>query len=72
MKRFRPLGYDRVSRGYHQRYHFWITPLRDKLGKSIGWRGVILFPSPAPHLARLLAERVAPQFTFDCMQPVIK
>ncbi|MEN9196730.1 hypothetical protein WH212_21230, partial [Xanthomonas perforans] len=49
--------------GYHQRYHFWITPLRDKPGKSIGWRGKILFPSPAPYPARFLAERIAPQLT---------
>ncbi|CEJ46926.1 hypothetical protein XAB3213_3720013 [Xanthomonas citri pv. bilvae] len=48
--------------GYHKRYHFWITLLRDKLGKSIGWRGVILFPSPAPRAARLSAIRAAPQF----------
>lgn len=39
--------------GYHAGYHFWITPLRDKLGKSIGWRGRILFPSPAPRPQRL-------------------
>lgn len=33
---------------YHPGNHFWITLPGDSLGKSIGWRGWILFPSPAP------------------------
>ncbi|CAP50419.1 hypothetical protein XCCB100_1071 [Xanthomonas campestris pv. campestris] len=33
---------------YQPGYHFWITLPGDSLGKSIGWRGWILFPSPAP------------------------
>lgn len=47
----------RKAVGYHPRHHFGSPSCWDKLGKSIGWRGRILFPSPAPCLQRSVSGR---------------